>query len=354
MAKTSNNTPLEICGRLVKPGEQLSFGLEVPDLYVNTGLAIPVSVIRGKRDGPALLLCAAIHGNEINGVEIIRRILGTKMISSIRGTLIAVPIVNIFGFINQSRYLPDRRDLNRVFPGIEKGSLASRMAHLFVTEILSKCTHGIDLHTGAINRENLPQIRAAVDDPDLDQMSRAFGLPVILNARNVPGSLRETATSKGVKMIVYEAGEALRFDETSIRGGVHGVLSVMRHLGMLANPQRKKRLMDPFYAKYSSWIRAPKSGIHRSIRALGESVNKEDILGLITDPMSKNEVPVITPGQGIIIGRTTIPLVNEGEALFHIASFDDSSGDVMEQLDQTHQALDQSNSFVLPDEPTIV
>lgn len=353
MAKAKKRAPFEIGGEKIAAGERRTISLAAPDLYTHTGLEIPVHVIHGRRDGPVLFLSGAVHGDEIIGVEIIRRVLATKQLRSLRGTLLAIPVVNIFGFINQIRYLPDRRDLNRVFPGSERGSLASRLANLFATEIVARSTHGIDLHTAAINRENLPQIRAVMDDDETIAMAHAFGLPVILNTRIIEGSLRETAEDFGVKVIVYEAGEALRFDEYSIRGGVHGIVSVMRNIGML-RADRRKKVKEPFIAKRSAWVRAPQSGIHRTFCALGAVVKRGEILGYITDPLGGNEAEVTSPGRGIVIGRTTIPLVTEGEALFHIATFEESTKEIAEVLDETQQMLDSTSEDWAGEEPPLV
>jgi len=302
----------------VRAGKRVAVEIEVPALYTHTRVTMPVQVIHGREKGPVLLLSAALHGDEINGVEIIRRVLLEKVVRHLRGTLIAVPVVNIYGFINKSRYLPDRRDLNRSFPGSESGSMAARMAHLFLNEIVAKCTHGIDLHTGAIHRENVPQMRALLDDPETERLARSFGLPIILNAGIVEGSLREAVEKTGVTVVVYEAGEALRFDELAIRVGVKGVLSAMRELRMLpGKPKRSTALV----AESSSWVRAPQSGILRSMQPLGARTEKGSLLGVVSDPFGENEEPVYAPSHGIIIGRTTIPLVNEGEALFHVARF---------------------------------
>src|SRR5210317_2224879 len=198
---TANNT-IEIGDAVVGPGKRANVSLPVADLYTSTSLHMPVQVICGRQAGPVLFVSAAIHGDELNGVEIIRRLLRLKALRSIRGTLLAVPIVNVHGFLNQSRYLPDRRDLNRSFPGTEKGSIAARLANVFITEIVSRCTHGIDLHTAAVNRENLPQVRAETDDPEVEAMARAFGLPVIVNSSVIDGSLRSAAGDLGVKVLV--------------------------------------------------------------------------------------------------------------------------------------------------------
>lgn len=314
--------PITIGEIEIKPGERKTIDLEVGKLYTHSNLTMPIQVVHGKRNGPILFVSAAIHGDELNGVEIIRRLLKIKSIDKIRGTLIAVPIVNLFGFINQSRYLPDRRDLNRSFPGSAEGSLAARMAHLFLTEIIDRCTHGIDLHTGAINRTNLPQIRANLKDPETLAMANAFGSPIIMDSALRKGSLRYTAVKKNIPILLYEAGEALRFDETAIRGGVNGILNVMRHLKMLPISRRKHERPQPIMAQNSQWVRAPQSGIFRSLVKDGCRVQKDKtLLGIVSDPFGETEENVYAPCSGIVIGQMMMPLVNEGEALFHVAHF---------------------------------
>ncbi len=315
-------SPLTIGGIEIQAGQRISLDLPFARLYTHKAMTLPVQVIRGKHPGPMLFVSAAIHGDEINGVEIIRRLLRLPQINKIHGTLIAVPIVNVHGFIHHTRYLPDRRDLNRSFPGSEKGSLTARLAHLFLEEIVSKCTHGIDLHTAAIHRENLPQIRANLDDEATLAMADAFDVPVLLNSDLRDGSLRQVADERGIRILLYEAGEALRFNEVSIRAGVKGIISVMRHLGMLPAVRSLKSRKETMVARSSTWVRAPDSGILRAITPLGARVRKGDIIALIADPMGEKELEIQASASGIIIGRINLPLVNEGEALFHIARFE--------------------------------
>ncbi len=345
--------PINICNTSIKAGTRQTIEIPVPSLYTHTALELPVHVIHGKQSGPVMFLSAAIHGDEINGVEIIRRVLNTKALSKLKGTLIAIPVVNIYGFINQTRYLPDRRDLNRSFPGSVKGSLAGRMANLFLNEIVSKCTHGIDLHTAAIHRENLPHIRAYLDDEDTEEMARAFTSPVILNTPIIDGSLRKAAEKTGAAVIVYEAGEALRFDEVSIRAGVRGIISVMRALKMLPALKNKRKQIQPVVARSSTWVRAPQSGILRVQKPLGSRIEKNESLGFVSDPFGKTEENILSPIDGIIIGRTNIPLVNEGEALFHIAQFK-SSENVADKVEQFQQHHDPSTDTNSPEEPPIL
>ena len=310
--------PITIGGVAVRPGERCTIDLRITDLSTHTPMAMPIQVIRGRRSGPTLFVSAAVHGDEINGVEIIRRLLKLSALKRLRGTLIAVPIVNVFGFVSLSRYLPDRRDLNRSFPGSPRGSLASRLADLFLNEVAKRCSHGIDLHTGAVHRSNYPQIRANLDDPEATRMAASFGVPVAINASLREGSLREAAAAQGVPVIVYEAGEALRFDEFSIRAGVKGVTGVMRTLGMLPPSKRKTPTLEPLLARSSSWVRAPASGILRASSALGLQVKEGASLGAIADPFGENEFDIQSPADGIVIGRTNLPVVHEGDALFHI------------------------------------
>ncbi|MBU2643953.1 succinylglutamate desuccinylase/aspartoacylase family protein [bacterium] len=315
-----------IGGRIVNPGESQTLELDVARLYTHTPITIPVHVISGKNDGPRLFVSAAVHGDEINGVEIIRRLLAQKSLAKLRGILVAVPVVNVHGFISHSRYLPDRRDLNRSFPGNENGSLASRLARLFLREIVDKCTHGIDLHTASGHRFNLPQIRASLVDEETLRLAQAFGPPVILDANIRDGSLRQSVAENGKPFLLYEAGEVLRFDEFSIRVGVTGILSVMRLLGMLpGKPGRNK--LKPFVAHSSTWVRAPQSGILQVDCVLGAQVSKGDRLGRISGPMGENELAITAPADGVIIATLKLPLVNKGDAVFHLARLKGSEGD---------------------------
>lgn len=318
---TPHDRTLTIGGVAIQPGERRSIDLEVGRLYTHSPTTMPVQVLRGKRPGPVLFVSAAIHGDELNGVEIIRRLMKVPALKRVKGTLITVPIVNLHGFINLSRYFPDRRDLNRSFPGSEKGSLAARVANLFMTEIVSQATHGIDLHTGAMHRGNLPQIRANLDNEETLELARAFGTPAILNSALRDGSLRMAAMDHDIPILLYEAGEALRFDEFAIRGGVEGIVRVMRQLGMLPKT-RKKLPPEPVIARSSSWVRAPQSGLFRAYVALGDRVTRnETVLGVVSDPFGETEIEVYSPWSGIVIGRLNLPLVNEGDALCHIARF---------------------------------
>ena len=336
----------------VKAGESVTIDLPMASLYSHAPMSLPVQVIRGRRDGPSLFVSAALHGDEINGVEIIRRMLRLPLLKKLRGTLIAIPIVNVYGFVSRSRYLPDRRDLNRSFPGSDRGSMAARLAELFLTEIVDKCDYGIDLHTGAVHRDNLPQIRANLDDPETSRIAHAFHVPVLLNSNIRDGSLREVAAERGIPVLLYEAGEALRFDERSIRAGVKGIIGVMRVLGMLPAASRARKPAEPLVARASTWVRAGRSGILRMTSALGARVRRNETIGVIADPFGQQELEVSANASGIIIGRTNLPLVNEGEAIFHIARFE--SAKVAEDTVEAFQADEIPVDPVLEEEPPIV
>ncbi len=354
MAKDKTRQPAIKIGPFeVASGERTNINLPVADLYTHTPLDMPVHVINGRYSGPRLFITAAIHGDELNGVEIIRRLLKTRLLNRLRGTLIAVPIVNGFGVLNHSRYLPDRRDLNRSFPGTGRGSMADRLANLLMREVVSKCTHGIDIHTGAIHRSNLLHIRANLDDPETADLARAFGVPVLINSNLRDGSLRLAASDLGIPTLLYEAGEALRFDEVSIRAGVTGILNVMRTLGMLPKPatQKTPRVM-PVEARSTFWVRSPQGGILRTHVKLGEKISKDTRLATISDPFGDKEQLVSSPYPGIVLGRTSLPLVNEGDALFHIARMPKLTA-LVEALEQFEEEVLPEDSDTTPEEPEI-
>jgi uncharacterized protein len=321
-----------IAGQEILPGERKQLALTVAKLYDFTDMKIPVCVVRGREEGPVLFVSAAIHGDEINGVDIVRRLLKQKLLKKLRGTLIAIPIVNVFGFNDKSRYLPDRRDLNRSFPGERNGSLASQIAYIFRSEIVEKCTHGIDLHTAAIHRRNLPHVRVNFSKPHDMELARAFGAPVVLNASSRDGSLREMVAEKNIPTLLFEGGSALRFDSRVSKVGVQGILNVMRAIGMLPEEIEAPALRDPYIARSSHWVRAPHSGIFLTRTRLGDYISKNDQIGIITNPFGDHEVPIISPYTGVIIGQSILPLANEGDALFHIACFDEPIASIEEEL----------------------
>ena len=318
-ASRGSRPDFELGGKKIAAGSSGTVEIPVANLYTHTPVHLPVRVLHGKRDGPVLWVSAALHGDEINGVEIVRRVLRHTSMKRLSGTLIAVPIVNTLAFLHQSRYLPDRRDLNRSFPGSERGSLAARLAHKFLQEVVGRSDYGIDLHTGAVHRGNLPQIRANLENPVTTRLAKAFGAPLLLNSPPTDGTLRAYTTSHGIPVLLYEASEALRFDEVCIRIGVRGVIRVMRELQMLPEARAGKATPEPVIARSSSWVRAGASGILRAQVNLGDRVRKDQPLGVIGDPFGEHESIVTATESGVVIGRLNLPLVHEGDALFHVA-----------------------------------
>ncbi|MDB9527356.1 succinylglutamate desuccinylase/aspartoacylase family protein [Oscillatoria sp. CS-180] len=302
----------------ISPGKRTKVEIPVARLPTGTTMSLPVAVVRGRYPGPCIWLSAAIHGDELNGVEIIRRVIHTIKPSFLHGTVLAVPVVNIFGLIEQSRYLPDRRDLNRSFPGSSRGSLAARLAAIFMREVVSHCTHGIDLHTAAIHRDNFPQVRANLKDPTTHHFAKAFGAPIIIHAGTRDGSLRESAAQRNIPTLLYEGGEALRFGEEAIRVGVEGIRRSLAYLDMYtldAPPQ----VVIPVESYETRWIRASRGGLwHRQV-TLGQRVSPKDSLGFITDSFGEKPTPVRSPADGWIIGHNQNPLIHQGDALVHIA-----------------------------------
>ncbi|QAX31004.1 succinylglutamate desuccinylase/aspartoacylase family protein [Leisingera sp. NJS204] len=309
----------EIGGFDIPPGTRRTVDLPVSVLSDHTPVTMSAHVIHGAKDGPTLFVSAAIHGDEVIGVEIARRLLRSRKFSRLKGTLIVVPIVNTFGFLNHSRYLPDRRDLNRCFPGSGGGSLASRLAHLFMTEVVDRCDLGIDLHSAAIHRTNMPQIRVSPKAQGTLAYADAFGAPVVIRSGLRDGSLRKEAQARGVDVLLYEAGEGLRFDEQSARVGVAGILRVMHALDMIPGDGVPLAEVVPVRAGSSSWERAPAGGLLRTYKTTGEMVEEGDVLGVVSDPFGEHEEELQAGQAGLIIGRANMPIVNEGDALFHIA-----------------------------------
>ena len=342
-----------IGGRQVAPGERARLELPVVNLYTSAPVALPVVVVRGKEQGPTLFVSAALHGDEIIGVEIIRRLLRMPALSGLRGTLLAVPIVNTLAFLHQSRYLPDRRDLNRSFPGSKSGSLAARLANLFLKEIVDRSDYGVDLHTGAIHRPNLPQIRGDLANPETLRLCKAFGIPLLLNSEPTEGTLREYTTKKGIPVILYESAEALRFDEICIRIGVQGVLNVLYELNMLDRPKGvRKATVEPVIARSSTWARSPASGVLRAQAALGDVVRSGQVIGIVGDPLSENETPISSPATGVVIGRLNLPLVHEGDATFHIARVEDPDA-VAQEMEQMRERIAAARHGVAGEMPIV-
>lgn len=313
--------PFKIGETEIKAGRRAHVAMPVSRLYTGAQMSMPITVFHGKTDGPTVWINAAIHGDELNGVEIVNRVLADLDPKTMRGTLLAVPVVNVHGFITGERYLPDRRDLNRSFPGSAKGSLASRLAHLFMTEIVNHCEVGIDLHTASDNRTNLPQIRANLDDRRTRELAEVFGAPLMLHSKNRAGTLRRAGTRAGASVLLYEAGEALRFNNDAIAVGVNGVRSVLRHLEIADWDGAPAG--DVAESRSSRWVRAARSGVVRLDVEVGDTVEAKQQLGVIIDAFGKRLSTIRASRSGLVIGRTMFPLGNQGDALVHIATLED-------------------------------
>lgn len=316
-------TPVKVAGQMIQPGERRRIELPTGVLATGSALPLPLEVLHGTRPGPRIWMSAAIHGDELNGVEIIRKLLSELNPHRLAGTILAVPIVNVQGFLLESRYLPDRRDLNRSFPGSPRGSMASRLAHLFMQEVVRGCSLGLDLHTGSDQRTNLPQIRADLSDPETARLARAFGAPILIHAGLRDGSLRAAATAGDTRVLVFEGGEARRFDRSVIEAGTSGVLRVLRELGMRGSgpiPPTQPSLES----RSTSWVRAGRGGLLRLDVDLGERVEKGRRIGVIRDAFGDHALPVRSNRSGVVVGLTRSPTVNRGDALVHLATLEGS------------------------------
>ncbi len=312
--------PIQIGGETVQAGTHTLVALPISRLASGAQIALTLQVVHGAAPGPVVWLNGAVHGDEINGIEIVRRVLDELDAKKLRGTVIAVPVVNVYGFVSGDRYLPDRRDLNRSFPGSANGSLAKRVAHLLMTEVVQRCSVGIDLHTGSDGRTNLPQIRASLDDPATAALARAFGCQMMLHAKPPEGSLRHAATKAGATVLLFEGGEAWRFDPGAIQAGTDGVLRVLAALDLIdpVVPTATTR----YRGESTRWVRARRSGLAQLDCGVGDLVEKGQVLGRIHDPFGKRLSQLTSPVSGLVIGLKLAPLVNRGDAVVHVATID--------------------------------
>jgi hypothetical protein len=307
---------VNIAGHDIKPGEFKEIDINIARLPSHTVIDTPIYVSRGLEDGPVLALMAGMHGDEINGVEIVRRILESDLHQPKRGTVICMPITNVYGFLNFSRDVPDGKDVNRSFPGSRKGSLASRVAYHLTHDVIPFIDYGVDFHTGGAMRTNYPQVRAMLNNDMNFELASAFHAPFTLDTPFRPSSLRKEASKKGKNIIVYEGGESLRFDPHAIEEGIAGTLRLMQHLRMIdwaPEPKEQNRIIWS-----TSWIRAKNAGLFQSIVACGALVHKGEWIGTITDPFGEFKEKVIAPATAYIIGLNNSPVINAGDALAHL------------------------------------
>jgi predicted deacylase len=297
-------------------GEEKRIVVNIARLPSHSPIDIYLTICRSKKPGPTLLLSGGLHGDEINGIEIVRRITEQGLHRPERGTVICMPVINIFGFIHTSRYVPDGKDVNRSFPGSTTGSLASRVANFLTKEILPVIDYGIDFHTGGGDRTNYPQIRCQLKDPKNEELAYSFHAPFTLDAPLRPHSMRQVAMRMGKRILVYEGGESGRLDEYAIEHAIKGTLRVMHHLGMRHTSEHPNH--DNHVIKHSSWVRARNSGIFLSSVKYGQQVKKNDTVGYINDPFGDFKSKLKAPAGGYILGLNHHPIVHQGDALMHI------------------------------------
>lgn len=333
----------EIGSVMVAPGTSADVAIPVTQMATGYDSVLAVRVLHGAKPGPAIFVSGAIHGDEIIGTAIIQRLAKEIVPENLSGTVLLVPVSNIFGFLNKNRYLPDRRDLNRSFPGSASGSLAGQFANAFFREVIERTTLGIDIHSAAVHRYNLPQIRIAAGNSRLVELAMAFGAPVIMESPLRPGSMRSLAHDNGVEMLLMETGEALRFDRLSIETGVAGVQRVLAHIGMIEADDGLGHVGIPARANKSSWVRSPRGGVTHRVRKSGDPVRKGDLLATVGGLFGENPQEIVATTDGIIIGHATLPVVHQGDALFHIAH--------IAHPERAGQHIDSITEAILASEP---
>ncbi len=307
---------MKIAGTTIPPESFKQLNLDIARLPSRTKIDIPIFVQNSQADGPVLLLMAGLHGDEINGIEIVRKVLDQSCFNLLNGAVVCIPIINIYGFLNFSRAVPDGKDVNRSFPGTRSGSLASRVAFHLMQEVIPFIDYGIDFHTGGASRTNIPQVRCVLEDKENRFLARAFNAPFTIDAPLIPKSLRYAAHAKGKKILVYEGGESLRFDQKAIEKGTAGVKKLMHKLGMIEveTPKRQRSRI----IKKMRWVRAKNAGLfHQEVKP-GEQIKKDQVLGFITDPFAEFKIDITSPRSGYVMGINNNPVVNRGDALVHI------------------------------------
>jgi len=315
---------LRLLGTDVPPGTRKRLSWTSDTNIEGFVVPVPVLVLNGKGPGPVLCLTAALHGDELNGIEVTRRVLDDIDIDELNGAVIGVPIVNVQGFYRGTRYLPDRRDLNRYFPGNPKGSSAMRMAHSLFTEVISHCSALIDLHTGSLNRTNLPQVRADMRSPQVARMTQSFGATVVLHSVGDKGSLRRAANEAGIPSVTFEMGEPMRVQSEQVEHGAKAVETLLYSLGMT---KQRRYWGDPEPVYYASkWVRVDNGGILFSDVALGERVSEGELLGVVTDPLSNQQYRIYAPVSGRILGMALNQVVLPGFAAYRIGTNTSKTG----------------------------
>lgn len=308
--------PISINGQEIKAGESKTVILNSYELHTKSSIKIPVHVIRSKKPGPTILFSAGLHGEETNGIEIIRKLVGHDEVKKLKcGTIIAIPVINIVSFLYSTRDLPDGRDLNRCFPGTKNGSLGSRIAYDLMKHIIPLIDFGIDFHTGGAKISNYPQIRCVFDFPENLAIAKKFSAPLVIDSKYREGTLRKEASKKNKPILVYEGGESMRFDYLSINEGLNGCLRLMKAYKMVDSDIPNNPIVK---VVRDSWIRAAASGLFHMNASNGAHVRKDDLLGVICNPFGEVEHKILSPVAGYIVGVNNQPVVNEGDALIHL------------------------------------
>ena len=310
---------MTILGQEIVPGKGVQLNLEVAHLHTRTPIQVPVLVERAKEDGPTLLVMAGLHGDELNGIEIVRRFLRKKLNKPTKGTIICLPIFNIFGFLNLKRELPDGRDLNRSFPGSNNGSLAAQFAFHFMKEIAPYCDYIIDFHTGAAQRNNFPQIRCVFSDHESVELAKIFNPPFILNSSLIPKTLRESMVKRNKMLLLFEGGKSNNIEENVVEEGINGLKRVITHLGMRNYKFDISKDREPIFIGENKWMRAPSSGMFQCFVVNGTAVQKGAILALVTDPYGKYEKKIKASQSGYVICINEASVVYKGDAIIHLA-----------------------------------
>lgn len=311
-----------LLGREIQPGEGAELSLDVAKLHTHTPVQVPIFVERSVNDGPVILLMAGMHGDEINGMEIIRRVIRKKWNKPISGTIICMPVFNIFGYLNIKRELPDGRDLNRSFPGSKTGSLASQFAYQFMKEIAPVVDVVIDFHTGSAQRSNIAQIRCLISDPVSMELARVFNPPFIVHSTYISKSVREAVNKMGKKILLFEGGKTNSIDETIVEAGLLGIQRILNHFHMKSFKLESAE-QDSIVIESSKWLRAPNSGVFQALVSNGTMVHEGMIIGTVSDPYGSIERKVRAHMEGYIICVNEAPLVNKGDAIFHIGTATD-------------------------------
>lgn len=314
-----NDDVLSILGHNVRLGERKTINMNIAKLYTSTKVEIPVIVERSKIPGPVVLVTAGIHGDEINGVEIVRQLIRKKINRPVKGTIICIPVLNVFGFLSMDRNFPDGRDLNRVFPGTKNGSLASRFANQFTKEILPHADVCLDFHTGGASRFNAPQVRVAETDSENMKLAQIFNAPFILISKNLSKSYRATCNKLGKQILLYEGGKSQSNNKEIAREGVNGSIRVLKHLGMLPMDfDEVKATTKSVIIQESFWLRAKFSGLLHLKVTCGAYVEKGAHIATITDPYGTMRHVIKATKNGYIMNTNEAPIVYQGDALFRI------------------------------------